>query len=102
MDQVVKAIAADDGAARPGLVGKDAHQDQVMLLAILLGHTALLVDRAFLLVATRVAEVARHARAGRKWAVVLGGSLASHGKHFTTKTAEMGKQYAYLNVRISD
>jgi len=64
LDEVVKAIAADDGAARSGLVGKDAHQDQVVSLAVFLSHTALLVDGAFLLVAAGVAEVACHTRAG--------------------------------------
>lgn len=70
MDKIVKAIATDDGAARSGLVGKDAYQDQVVLLAVLLSHAALLVDGALLLIAARVAEVARHTRAGRKRAVI--------------------------------
>jgi hypothetical protein len=32
VDEVAKPIAADDGAAWSGLVGKDAHRDQVVLL----------------------------------------------------------------------
>jgi hypothetical protein len=92
VDEVVEAIAADNGAARSGLVGKDAHQDQVVLAAILLGHAALLVDGAFLLVATGVAKVADDSRAGRKRTIVRGGFFASHGKHYTPERELMENQ----------
>jgi hypothetical protein len=72
-----------------------------MLPAVLLGHPALLVDGAFLLIAARVAEVAGNPRAGWKRTVTAGGSLASHGKHFTTEYDEMGKQYDYSRCMIS-
>ena len=80
---------------RPGLVGEHARQDQVVLLAVLLGHTALLVDREFLLVAARIAGVACDTGAGPKRAVVGPETLASQGKHLATRSDEMGKQYAY-------
>lgn len=80
---------------RPGLVGEHAHQDQVVLLAVLLGHTALLVDREFLLVAARIAVVACDTGGGPERAVVGPETLASQGKHLATKSDEMGKQYAY-------
>ncbi len=70
VDEVVEGLAADDGAAGAGLVGKDLDEDQVVALAVLLGHAALLVDGALLLVAARVAEVADDARARREWALV--------------------------------
>jgi hypothetical protein len=95
VDKVVKAIAAHDGATRAGLVGEDVRQDQVVLLAVLLGHTALLADRALLLVSTRVTEVADDSRARRERTVAVGETLASHGKQYTTKGGEMGKQYVY-------
>jgi hypothetical protein len=47
VDEVVEGVAADDGAAGPGLV-EDAHQDEVVLPAVVLGDAALLVDGAFL------------------------------------------------------
>ena len=64
MDEVVKGVAADDGPARFGFVGKDAHQDQVVPLAVLLGDAALLVHRAFLLVTARITKVADDAGTG--------------------------------------
>ena len=67
VDQVIKAVATDDGAAWSGFVGKDVLQDQVVMLAVVLGHAALLVDRALLLITARVAEVAYYPRTGWEW-----------------------------------
>jgi len=80
---------------RPGLVGEHARHDQAVLPAVLLGHTARLVDREFLLVAARIAGVACDTGAGPMRAAVGPETLASQGKHLATKSDEMGKQYAY-------
>ena len=40
----IEGLAAKDGAAGAGLVGKDLDEDQVVALAVLLGDAALLAD----------------------------------------------------------
>jgi hypothetical protein len=40
----IEGLAADDGVAGTGLVGKDLDEDQAVALAVLLGDAALLAD----------------------------------------------------------
>jgi hypothetical protein len=58
VDHLVEGFTADHGATRPGFVGEYPDQDQVMPRAVPFCKAALLVYRAFLILAARIAKVA--------------------------------------------